>query len=842
MQKNMATMIAAVLLAGAGSAWSVHNSGLLIDGGFETLDWTWPAYEPSSTSEPWFTTTEDNEWGFSADTNRSHSGAQSVVFQAYWDQGSIVQTLTNQIDSTKNYYFSAWMLTDELNTDPALTNAPSVWVSLGTSVTPEGPYTYRMGFFWATTNSATHVWEQVGGMVNGSELSAWDGEYIQVAIIKANQKVPYKIWIDDVSLSTSDARNPATFYVDAVNGSDSKDGMTRTDPWQNPGAVLGFNDSKGFVPGDRILFRRGDTFSGSFRVQASGEESQPIKIGAYGDEQAAKPWIDGTSKHVIQLNFANQYIEISDLKISNHHPDGGYWDLYGIEIQPGEGAGEMKHIYINNCDIVDVEGNGSGDHGSYGIFAEIPGVQDTTPLSRWDDFRIENCHFEGIDGFGARVRDLCNGISSVRRGTATNGLYLSTGLVFQYNTGKDNHGTHFQFNGQDGALVQYNTLDGTVTDSALWFWSCAGTKVQYNVVKNINKAGADAYALHGDFMCVDTLFQYNVGINCEGGLIQVLNRSDGGINIQSNFVARYNLGIDCGWRDTDNSAAIMLTGDCNGSKIYNNTIISSGIKPRYKAISFGDWTDDGSGWQSPGPYTGPDVWPENTLIANNIFYSYGGKKPTYNNEAMMDDGGNVVSHNMYAGSDAPDVCAAEQNEITGDPRFVNPTGSAPEDFKVFYHSDAIGQGMVIADNGGLDYFATPLTNAVPSIGFYEFVAGAYTDSDGDLMSDDWEIANGLNPEVNDAALDKDGDGRSNLDEFAADTFANDANSYFIAQVLAATEELDWDVRPERLYHVFHALTLHDAWSLMHSDAVPPVNIDTSESKGFYKVEVEYEIP
>jgi len=171
MQKNMATMIIAALLAGAGSAWSVHNSGLLIDGGFETLDWTWPAYEPSSTSEPWFTTTEDNEWGFSADTNRSHSGAQSVVFQAYWDQGSIVQTLTNQIDSSKNYYFSAWMLTDELNSDPALTNAPSVWVSLSTSLDPAGPYTYRKGIFWATTNSATHVWEQVGGMVNGSELS-----------------------------------------------------------------------------------------------------------------------------------------------------------------------------------------------------------------------------------------------------------------------------------------------------------------------------------------------------------------------------------------------------------------------------------------------------------------------------------------------------------------------------------------------------------------------------------------------------------------------------------------------------------------------------------------------
>ncbi len=36
------------------------------------------------------------------------------------------------------------------------------------------------------------------------------------------------------------------------------------------------------------------------------------------------------------------------------------------------------------------------------------------------------------------------------------------------------------------------------------------------------------------------------------------------------------------------------------------------------------------------------------------------------------------------------------------------------------------------------------------------------DWDGDGIPDDWEIAYGLNPAVNDAALDSDGDGVSNL--------------------------------------------------------------------------------
>jgi lysophospholipase L1-like esterase len=48
------------------------------------------------------------------------------------------------------------------------------------------------------------------------------------------------------------------------------------------------------------------------------------------------------------------------------------------------------------------------------------------------------------------------------------------------------------------------------------------------------------------------------------------------------------------------------------------------------------------------------------------------------------------------------------------------------------------------------------------------VAGA-ADSDGDGIPDAWEIARGLNPGVNDAGLDVDGDGFTNREEYLADT-------------------------------------------------------------------------
>ncbi|QGX39854.1 hypothetical protein E2H98_09365 [Permianibacter aggregans] len=50
------------------------------------------------------------------------------------------------------------------------------------------------------------------------------------------------------------------------------------------------------------------------------------------------------------------------------------------------------------------------------------------------------------------------------------------------------------------------------------------------------------------------------------------------------------------------------------------------------------------------------------------------------------------------------------------------------------------------------------------------------DSDGDGLRDDWEVANGTDPNVNDAATDADGDGLSNLEEQAAGTDPNDADT------------------------------------------------------------------
>jgi hypothetical protein len=64
-----------------------------------------------------------------------------------------------------------------------------------------------------------------------------------------------------------------------------------------------------------------------------------------------------------------------------------------------------------------------------------------------------------------------------------------------------------------------------------------------------------------------------------------------------------------------------------------------------------------------------------------------------------------------------------------------------------------------------DCAGTGLTASVTINGDKQCTAAFETDGDGDLMPDAWEIANGLDPKVDDADADKDEDGVSNINEY-----------------------------------------------------------------------------
>ena len=78
-------------------------------------------------------------------------------------------------------------------------------------------------------------------------------------------------------------------YFVSSSGSNSNPG-TEQKPWKTLETVN--SRMSAFKPGDRILFRRGDVFSGELRISKSGSAQNPLIFGSYGDGDL--PVIRGT--------------------------------------------------------------------------------------------------------------------------------------------------------------------------------------------------------------------------------------------------------------------------------------------------------------------------------------------------------------------------------------------------------------------------------------------------------------------------------------------------------------------------------------------------------------------
>src|SRR5689334_23741389 len=74
----------------------------------------------------------------------------------------------------------------------------------------------------------------------------------------------------------------ATYYVDATNGDDTKDGQSTARAWKTIAKV----NSSSFAPGDQILLKRGEVWRESLVPPSSGTSGAPIVFDAYGTGEA----------------------------------------------------------------------------------------------------------------------------------------------------------------------------------------------------------------------------------------------------------------------------------------------------------------------------------------------------------------------------------------------------------------------------------------------------------------------------------------------------------------------------------------------------------------------------
>jgi len=92
----------------------------------------------------------------------------------------------------------------------------------------------------------------------------------------------------------------ADYYVSS-SGNNLNTGLSESVPWETIGKVNSVFST--FQPGDRILFKRGDTFYGTLVIKRSGISGSPITIGAYGS--GSQPVITGFSTLSAWTNEGN---------------------------------------------------------------------------------------------------------------------------------------------------------------------------------------------------------------------------------------------------------------------------------------------------------------------------------------------------------------------------------------------------------------------------------------------------------------------------------------------------------------------------------------------------------
>jgi hypothetical protein len=109
-----------------------------------------------------------------------------------------------------------------------------------------------------------------------------------------------------------------SYYVDCAYGNDSNNGTSTSTAWK----TLNKANNANLVPGDKLLFKRGCTWTGTLMADWDGNSSAYITIGAYGSGNMPK-FQNGTTDLIdgyynsVQLTGSYQIVEYLEVTITN---------------------------------------------------------------------------------------------------------------------------------------------------------------------------------------------------------------------------------------------------------------------------------------------------------------------------------------------------------------------------------------------------------------------------------------------------------------------------------------------------------------------------------------------
>jgi Right handed beta helix region len=376
-----------------------------------------------------------------------------------------------------------------------------------------------------------------------------------------------------------------TYYVSAA-GNDAGQGSA-TVPWRTLARV---NDQI-LKPGDAVLLRGGDTFSGGLRFDASdaGSRNLPIVVASYGRGRATIA--SGGAAGISVVNAAGYHISHLTL-VGNGGAASGIMFFNDL-------PGDIKLPYIR-IDSVEVSG-----YGRDGI--EIGSWNGT---SGYRDVQIVNAVAYGNVRTGIFVyAQQANVHQSVTISGAR--AFNNSGVA---GTGT-NSGSGIVLSGVNGGVIERSVAhsngwrcDAPQGPVGIWTYDSTQVRIRHNESYNNRTGGpADGGGFDLDQNVSMSIVEYNYSHDNDGAGYLLAHAPS--TDLHHGNVVRYNISENDGRRNS--YAAIEIWGRTRSAHIYNNTVfVSPAASGTPRAVRVGN-----------GGITSRDV--EGLYFRNNIFQTSG---------------------------------------------------------------------------------------------------------------------------------------------------------------------------------------------------------------------------
>jgi len=505
----------------------------------------------------------------------------------------------------------------------------------------------------------------------------------------------------------------ATYYLDAASGDDGRTGTSEATAWKTLAKV----NAAVCQPGDSILLKSGGSWAGQLSPKGSGADGRPIVVGRYGS--GSKPRIAANGAAPSAVYLLNQaYWEIQDLEITNTGSSPG--DRRGIWIA-GRDFGVIRHIRIRDCDVHDVNGDVKWVGGDVadnlpnvifeagwdaskrtgGIVFETLQPGPNPVKTRFEDLLVEGCSIRDCSFGGIITKQWDGAVHWGIRNSASDTVWLPHTQVVLRNNFLSQLNTALGCNTIYLTDVRNGLIDGNVCagagTSAIEINMADSVVVQnnetYGTVRKAN--GADFNGIDPDRGTTRVTIQYNY----------MHDNGDGLLLCQFPFgdcVVRYNI------LQNNSRYQMYLHSDSKAvASVYNNVVYNAKNSPK-TAYAYGDFL--------AASYN----------LKNNIFMS------TKANADFTTGGGIVYDNNAYFGSSVA-APAGDAHAIRADPKFADPgrggNGNANgpafaslDGYRLQAGSPCINKGLLIAGNGGRDFWSGALYSGNPDVGAHEFGA------------------------------------------------------------------------------------------------------------------------